>query len=110
MTLNAVCGKIDRRDPIIKPTINSGDIFSFQIDERTVSYWEWNISPYHVMPHITNTGVNGAFIEHEVVNTSGVPVEVVITFIGHEEGSADLIIKKVSFYVNPWTTGTGYGT
>ena len=59
----------------------------------------------HTMPHITNTGANGAFIEHEVINTSGEPIEVVITFIGHEEGNEDLIIKKVSFYINPWTTG-----
>ena len=106
VTLSAFCGRINRPEPEYLPTINSEDIFTYQIDDREVAYWEWNISPFHSMPHVINQGVNGAIIENQVINNSGEPIDVTIIFIGHESGSPDLIVKKVFFTVNPWTTGT----
>lgn len=105
VTLSAFCGRINRPEPEYLPTINSEDIFTYQIDDREVAYWEWNISPFNAMPHVINQGVNGAIIENQVINNSGEPIDITIIFIGHESGSNDLIVKKVFFTVNPWTTG-----
>lgn len=107
VSLKALCGRITRREPEQLPTLNSEDVFTYVIDDREVANWEWNISPYWVMPHSINRGANGVTIENQVFNSTGEPVEVKIIFIGHEIGSEDLIIKKVSFLVNPWTTGIG---
>jgi hypothetical protein len=106
LSLKALCGRITRHDPEQLPTLNSEDVFTYVIDDREVANWEWNISPYWAMPHVINQGENGVTIENQVINTTGEPVELKIIFIGHETSSEDLIIKKVSFFVNPWTTNT----
>lgn len=105
LSLKAQCGRITTDDPEYLPTINSEDIFTYQIDDRGVAFWEWNISPYWAMPYVTNTAENGFIIQNQAYNPTGEPVDITIIFIGHEIGSEDVTVRKVFFRVNPWTTG-----
>jgi hypothetical protein len=97
LSLNAQCGRSNIEDIQQLPSLCSGDIFQYLLEEDDISHWEWNISPYAAIPYLENQGQNGHLIEIPLVNTSGASLDISGFAIGYVTGSEDKVIKRFKF-------------
>ena len=100
LSLQAKCGKVSGSSPETLPNLCSGDTLRYELDEQSVEYWEWNISPFWAVPYIINTGANGFTIEAPLVNDSGEDIDISGTLIGHEYEFEGIVLKKFKFKLN----------
>ena len=101
MSLKAQCGRITRMPLERSKDYCSDETFSFKIEEPGINHWEWNISPYWAVPVESVQGSNGTIVQSDLHNPYDHPQKVTAIFIGHYNGSEDILIKKISFFVFP---------
>jgi hypothetical protein len=107
LSLQAKCGRINISDLEHLPPLCTGEVLQYQIEDPTVSHWEWNISPYTAVPYPINYGENGFDIEAPLVNNTDAPIDIQGTLIGYVAGSTDKIVRQFTFQLdNAETCGT----
>jgi hypothetical protein len=77
----------------------AGDSIIYQISHPGVSHWTWGISPSYAVLNPVLQGDNGFIIENELYSPLSGPLQVTYSFTGYEEGTDNVVTKKVRFRI-----------
>jgi hypothetical protein len=79
----------------------SNEVFDYLVEWPGIENWTWSVTPTGAVQPSPREGGNGYIIHDLLINQSTEPIDVIYSFAGFEQGSANTVIKQVRFRIKP---------
>jgi len=79
----------------------SGDTVTYELFLPGVDWWEWTVSPSSNVNDTVFEGMNGHILQSNPFVSGSSPVVIKYNLVGHDNGSDDVVFKKLQYRVWP---------